>query len=98
MSQLASDQAVNMLGMMLRMRRLEEQVIHFAEDHEGLIRGHFHEGRAQLERLTAADGDHLHLVSGLALEHRQQRVQQPRIARRGGGGEEDFGRLGGKGR
>src|SRR5712691_7223247 len=42
MSQLASDQAVNMLGMMLRMRRLEEQVIHFAEDHEGLIRGHFH--------------------------------------------------------
>lgn len=42
MSQLPSDQAVNMLGMMLRMRRLEEQVIHFAEDHEGLIRGHFH--------------------------------------------------------
>lgn len=42
MSQLPSDQAVNLLGMMLRMRRLEEHVIHFAEDHEGLIRGHFH--------------------------------------------------------
>ncbi len=42
MSQLPSDQAVNLLGMMLRMRRLEEQVLHFAEDHEGLIRGHFH--------------------------------------------------------
>ena len=42
MSQLPSDQAVNLLGMMLRMRRLEEHVIHFAEDHKGLIRGHFH--------------------------------------------------------
>src|SRR5713226_6965376 len=42
MSQLPSDQAVNLLGMMLRMRRLEEQVLHFAEDHQGLIRGHFH--------------------------------------------------------
>jgi acetoin:2,6-dichlorophenolindophenol oxidoreductase subunit alpha len=42
MSQLPADQAVGLLGMMLRMRRLEEHVIHFAEDHEGLIRGHFH--------------------------------------------------------
>lgn len=31
-----------MLRMMLRMRRLEEQVLHFAEDYQGLIRGHFH--------------------------------------------------------
>jgi acetoin:2,6-dichlorophenolindophenol oxidoreductase subunit alpha len=42
MAQFPSDQAVNLLGTMLRMRRLEEQVVHFAEDHEGLIRGHFH--------------------------------------------------------
>ena len=42
MSQLPNDQAVSLLRMMLRMRRLEEHVIHFAEDHEGLIRGHFH--------------------------------------------------------
>ena len=42
MSQLPSDQAVNLLGTMLRMRRLEEHVIHFAEDYQGLIRGHFH--------------------------------------------------------
>ncbi|MDE3076549.1 MAG: thiamine pyrophosphate-dependent dehydrogenase E1 component subunit alpha, partial [Chloroflexota bacterium] len=35
-------QAVNLLEVMIRMRRLEEQVIHFAEDYQGLIRGHFH--------------------------------------------------------
>lgn len=33
---------VELLQTMLRMRRLEEQVIRFAEEHEGLIRGHFH--------------------------------------------------------
>lgn len=39
---LSAEQAVDLLRMMLRMRRLEEQVIHFAEDYKGLIRGHFH--------------------------------------------------------
>jgi len=41
-STLTAEQAVDLLRMMLRMRRLEEQVIHFAEDYKGLIRGHFH--------------------------------------------------------
>ncbi|HWP28892.1 MAG TPA: thiamine pyrophosphate-dependent dehydrogenase E1 component subunit alpha [Chloroflexota bacterium] len=41
-STLTPEQAVDLLRMMLRMRRLEEQVIHFAEDYKGLIRGHFH--------------------------------------------------------
>lgn len=39
---LANDQAVDLLRLMLRMRRLEEHVIHFNYDHTGLIRGHFH--------------------------------------------------------
>jgi len=34
--------AIDVLRMMLRMRRLEEQVLHFGEDHEGLLRGHYH--------------------------------------------------------
>jgi TPP-dependent pyruvate/acetoin dehydrogenase alpha subunit len=36
------ERAVELLRMMLRMRRVEEQVLHFAEEHEGLLRGHFH--------------------------------------------------------
>src|SRR5579885_949487 len=39
---LPPDRAINLLRMMLRMRRLEEQVLHFATDHEGLLRGHYH--------------------------------------------------------
>src|SRR5579862_2939514 len=39
---LPNDKALDLLRTMLRMRRLEEQVLHFAEDHQGLIRGHFH--------------------------------------------------------
>ncbi|HYU21358.1 MAG TPA: thiamine pyrophosphate-dependent dehydrogenase E1 component subunit alpha [Chloroflexota bacterium] len=39
---LAPERAIELLRTMLRMRRLEEQVIHFAEEHQGLIRGHFH--------------------------------------------------------
>ena len=47
------------------------------------------------ERLPAAHRDHLHAVAGLALEHREQRVEQPGVAGGGRGGEEDFVRLGG---
>jgi pyruvate dehydrogenase E1 component alpha subunit len=36
------EQSARLLATMLRMRRLEEQVIGFAEGHQGLIRGHFH--------------------------------------------------------
>lgn len=39
---LPNDKALDLLRMMLRMRRLEEHVMHFAEDHDGLIRGHYH--------------------------------------------------------
>jgi TPP-dependent pyruvate/acetoin dehydrogenase alpha subunit len=39
---LPNEKALDLLRMMLRMRRLEEHVLHFAEDHQGLIRGHFH--------------------------------------------------------
>ena len=39
---LPPDQAVGLLRTMLRMRRLEEQVIHFAQDYQGLLRGHYH--------------------------------------------------------
>lgn len=39
---LSPERATELLRTMLRMRRLEEQVLHFAEDHEGLLRGHFH--------------------------------------------------------
>ena len=38
---------------MLRMRRLEEQVIHFGEDHEGLLRGHYHVYIGQERRAPA---------------------------------------------
>jgi acetoin:2,6-dichlorophenolindophenol oxidoreductase subunit alpha len=31
-----------LLGQMMTIRRAEEKVIHFATDHEGLIRGHYH--------------------------------------------------------
>jgi len=37
-----SANALSLLRTMLRMRRLEEQVIHLAQDHQGLIRGHYH--------------------------------------------------------
>jgi pyruvate dehydrogenase E1 component alpha subunit len=33
---------IDLVREMLRMRRLEEQVLRFAEQHDGLIRGHFH--------------------------------------------------------
>src|SRR5919201_3519336 len=39
---LPAARAVELLGVMLRMRRLEERVIRLAEEHKGLIRGHFH--------------------------------------------------------
>jgi pyruvate dehydrogenase E1 component alpha subunit len=39
---LSQEQLVDLLRTMLRMRRLEEQVMHFGEDHEGLLRGHYH--------------------------------------------------------
>src|SRR5919198_6379137 len=39
---LTPERAVELLGVMLRMRRLEERVIRLAEEHKGLIRGHFH--------------------------------------------------------
>jgi acetoin:2,6-dichlorophenolindophenol oxidoreductase subunit alpha len=35
-------QALDILRTMLAMRRLEEHVMHFGEDHEGLLRGHYH--------------------------------------------------------
>jgi pyruvate dehydrogenase E1 component alpha subunit len=41
-SALPSEQAVDLLRTMLRMRRLEEQVLIFGEQHEGLLRGHYH--------------------------------------------------------
>ena len=41
-SPLPPERAIELLRMMLRMRRLEEQVIHLAEEHQGLLRGHFH--------------------------------------------------------
>jgi TPP-dependent pyruvate/acetoin dehydrogenase alpha subunit len=39
---LPPERAIAVLRMMLRMRRLEEQVLHFGEEHEGLLRGHYH--------------------------------------------------------
>ena len=41
-SPLTREQSIELLRTMLRMRRLEEQVMHFGEDHEGLLRGHYH--------------------------------------------------------
>ncbi|HLH26546.1 MAG TPA: thiamine pyrophosphate-dependent enzyme [Chloroflexota bacterium] len=41
-SPLTPEQLVDLLRTMLRMRRLEEQVMHFGEEHEGLLRGHYH--------------------------------------------------------
>jgi pyruvate dehydrogenase E1 component alpha subunit len=41
-AKLSSEQSQGILRTMLRMRRLEEQVLHFAEEHEGLLRGHYH--------------------------------------------------------
>jgi len=37
-----AESALSLLQLMLRMRRLEEEVIHFQRDHQGLIRGHVH--------------------------------------------------------
>ena len=39
---LSQEQLIDLLRTMLRMRRLEEQVMHFGEEHEGLLRGHYH--------------------------------------------------------
>jgi TPP-dependent pyruvate/acetoin dehydrogenase alpha subunit len=39
---LSADRAISLLETMLRMRRLEEQVLHFGAEHEGLLRGHYH--------------------------------------------------------
>jgi pyruvate dehydrogenase E1 component alpha subunit len=39
---LSADRAIGLLETMLRMRRLEEQVLHFGAEHEGLLRGHYH--------------------------------------------------------
>ncbi|HZR99533.1 MAG TPA: thiamine pyrophosphate-dependent enzyme [Chloroflexota bacterium] len=41
-SPLTPEQSVDLLRTMLRMRRVEEQVMHFGEEHEGLLRGHYH--------------------------------------------------------
>jgi pyruvate dehydrogenase E1 component alpha subunit len=41
-SPLTPEQSVDLLRTMLRMRRTEEQVMHFGEEHEGLLRGHYH--------------------------------------------------------
>jgi TPP-dependent pyruvate/acetoin dehydrogenase alpha subunit len=41
-SPLSSERLIELLRTMLRMRRIEEQVMHFGEDHEGLLRGHYH--------------------------------------------------------
>lgn len=41
-SALSPDRSIDVLRTMLRMRRLEEQVLHFAADYEGLLRGHYH--------------------------------------------------------
>src|SRR2546426_548551 len=48
---------------------------------------------AHRERLPAAHGDHLDGVVGLPLEHGQQAIEQPGVASRGGGGEQDLLRL-----
>lgn len=40
--QLSAESARELLRTMLRMRRTEEQVMHFARDYQGLIRGHYH--------------------------------------------------------
>lgn len=39
---LARERSIAFLREMLRIRRLEERVIHFAEDHTALLRGHYH--------------------------------------------------------
>jgi pyruvate dehydrogenase E1 component alpha subunit len=39
---LPAERAIEVLRTMLAMRRVEEQVLHFGEDHEGLLRGHYH--------------------------------------------------------
>jgi pyruvate dehydrogenase E1 component alpha subunit len=39
---LSREQSVELLRAMLRMRRVEEQVMHFGEDHKGLLLGHYH--------------------------------------------------------
>lgn len=41
-SELPSDRAAELLRMMLRIRRVEEQVLHFATEYQGLLRGHYH--------------------------------------------------------
>ena len=40
--QVSAEVARDFLNRMLLIRRAEEQVMHFARDHEGLIRGHYH--------------------------------------------------------
>ena len=42
MAAVPPERAIDLLRTMLRMRRLEEQVLHFGADHEGLLRGHYH--------------------------------------------------------
>ena len=39
---LPRDQQLTLLRKMLMIRRVEEHVVRFNEEHEGLIRGHFH--------------------------------------------------------
>ena len=41
-SPLPPEREITLLRTMLLMRRLEEQVLHFAEEYHGLLRGHFH--------------------------------------------------------
>jgi acetoin:2,6-dichlorophenolindophenol oxidoreductase subunit alpha len=42
MAAVPPERAIDVLRTMLRMRRLEEQVLHFGADHQGLLRGHYH--------------------------------------------------------
>ena len=42
MAAVPPERAIDILRTMLRMRRLEEQVLHFGAEHEGLLRGHYH--------------------------------------------------------
>ena len=42
MAAVPPERATDLLRTMLRMSRLEERVLHFGADHEGLLRGHYH--------------------------------------------------------
>src|SRR5438445_205512 len=78
-----------------------QEVSRVGEDALGLGRVRQHHVRvaaaAHRERLPAADGDYLHAIAALPLEHREQRVEQPGVAGGRGGGEEEVATLDGGG-